>query len=185
MDITCNSSNDIEDDYNNEDEARNNLYWSLEYELPVIWYGQEKADSTESLVTVSPIFYHDDIEEHKRNSKENRNHAGKKRNIKVNRNKLVVLDQDILLKRCKTMYDITYHFTLALIDFAEYDDRARETYCWPEFLSELLFNSTKLSTWIKVHLPTHSLTLTHFLLLTHSLTYSLAYVGNIERQDIS
>ncbi len=156
-DVTCNTSNEIEDNYNNEDEARNNLYWSLEYELPVIWYGQEKADLAESLVTVSPIFYHDDIDECRRLTKENRNHAGKKRNIKVYRNKLVVLDQDILLRRCKTLYDITYHFTLALIDFAEYDDRARETYCWPEFLSELLFNSTKLTTWIKITLGDRSL----------------------------
>ena len=156
-DVTCSTSNEIEDNYNNEDEARNNLYWSLEYELPVIWYGQEKADIAESLVTVSPIFYHDDIEECRRLTKENRNHAGKRRNIKVNRHKLVVLDQDILLRRCKTLYDTTYHFTLALIDFAEYDDRARETYCWPEFLSELLFNSTKLTTWIKITLGDKSL----------------------------
>jgi hypothetical protein len=114
------------------DESRNNLYWLNSQNLPCLWYSGSKCQSPEDIISVIPIIC----------TPNNR----KKQFIKVARKYLVPLDEDLLALNCKHTY--TRNFSYALLDFAEYDDAARDSYFWPSFILELIKHADLCILWI-------------------------------------
>lgn len=114
------------------DESRNNLYWLNSQNLPCLWYSGSKCLSPEDNIQVIPIVCADNYR--------------KKQSIKVARKHLVPLDEDLLALHCKDTR--TQNFSYALLDFAEYDDAARDSYFWPSFLLRIIENADLCILWI-------------------------------------
>jgi hypothetical protein len=131
---TDHSDADPEDESN---EARNNLYWVKDKLLPCLWYGNSTT-SPDDIVDVLPIKVHDQHE----NTKLPKTTSL----LKVKRKNLIPLEPEILRKQCSN--EDTKQFSLALIDFAEYDDYSRDSYLWPEFIVSLLESPRACHAWI-------------------------------------
>lgn len=128
------SNADPEDESN---EARNNLYWIKDKLLPCLWYGNSTTNP-DDMVDVLPIKVYD--------SSENIKLPKTTALLKVKRRNLIPLEPELLRKQCTN--EDAKQFSLALLDFAEYDDYSRDSYLWPGFIVTLLENPRACQSWI-------------------------------------
>lgn len=130
-------------------ETVNNLYWVESIKLPCLWYGVVNGESKSSLVTVAVI---------------GRQSSEASSSLALERYQLQPLEYRHL-SRCQdsriggrspahpmihafVIYLLLLDFTGALMDFAEWDDRFRDSYWWPAFISDLIHSPARLKEWL-------------------------------------
>ena len=113
-----------------------------------LWYGGTAKHN--SIIKVQPIGQAVDPDEGESSAaaEGKKNYDSLSDLISVKRSALVPLDEEILYSRCKN----TTHrdFGLALLLFAEWDDYARDSYVWPDFISRLIGSRNGLECWFKM-----------------------------------
>ena len=126
------AANDSEEDEDDGGESRNNLYWVDGLNYPCLWYGDEAA-APEVEVAVLPF--------------SNAPSSAAVLQRRVKRKLLLPLDGDLLEEHCSSDVSLK-SFCYALLDFAEYDDHSRDSYFWPEFITDLLGSRRARERWL-------------------------------------
>jgi len=106
-----------------------------------LWYGGTNRHS--SLVTVLPIGMPLEAAAAAKSSS-----SSNPEELEVKRSLLLPLDEEVLHSRCSD--SLLRDFGLALVLFAEWDDYARDSYVWPEFIARVMGSKVSLDCWFKM-----------------------------------
>jgi hypothetical protein len=124
--------------------CRNNLYWVSRHECMCLWYGVIEKNS--QFVTVLPIGTTTDLSGHEITTAKDGDKTLEV--LQVKRSRLIPLDDEVLHSSCTN--DMLRDFGLALLIFADWDDYARDSYVWPEFINRLMGSRHGLESWFKM-----------------------------------
>lgn len=125
------------------------MYWVDKLDVMCLWYGGTTKHN--NLVTVLPIGTPKDPSAASAASsatpKSTSAGASEGQALEVKRSLLLPLDEEVLHSRCSNT--LLRDFGLALCHFAEWDDYARDSYVWPEFISRVMGSKLNLDCWFK------------------------------------
>eukprot|EP01038_Epipyxis_sp_PR26KG_P010026 gene10026-13482_t len=130
-----------EDETSEEDsymaESRNNLYWAScdDGDFPCLWYGYGNTSNCSlsmerketDMIQVIPINWSEPLIKYPK---------------MVIRSEIEPLDEVVIEKKCGN--NSFSEFLIALLSFAEWDDRDRLSYEWPSFITAMFFDHNQL-----------------------------------------